>query len=134
MSDLQRRARAHWVNGDQTALWPVATPVAHAAAPEEVLAAIAEEAARLLHAHHATMSRYDPDGAITVVAAWSSTGDALPVGTRATLGGQNLHTLVFQTGRAARIDNYASASGPVAEALREFGLRAGVGVPIIVGG
>jgi signal transduction histidine kinase len=80
------------------------------------------------------MSRYDPDGAITVVAAWSNTGDAFPVGTRATLGGQNLHTLVFQTGRAARIDDPCSTSGMVAEALREAGLRARVGVPISVEG
>ena len=44
-----------------------------------------------------------------------------PVGTRWKLGGQNMHTLVFQTGRAARIDDYAGASGPVAEAVRELG-------------
>jgi signal transduction histidine kinase len=42
--------------------------------------------------------------------------------------------MVFQTGRPARIDDYAGASGPVADAVREFGLRAGVGVPVIVEG
>ena len=50
--------------------------------------------------------RYDPDGAIRVVAAWCSTGDAFPVGTRWSLGGRNLHTLVFETGRAVRIDDH----------------------------
>ena len=75
-----------------------------------------------------------PDGAVTVVASWSSTGAAFPVGTRWRLGGRNVPTLVFQTHRPARIDDYADASGPVAEAAREFGLRAAVGVPVSVEG
>jgi GAF domain-containing protein len=134
MADLPGRTRAHRIDGEQAALRRVATLVARAAAPEEVFAAVTEEAGRLLHAHHAVMSRYAPDGAIRVVAAWSSTGATLPVGTRASLGGRNLHTLVFQTGRAAQIDDYAAASGPnVAEAL-ELGVRAGVAVPINVEG
>ena len=45
-----------------------------------------------------------------------------------------MNTLVFQTGRAARIDDYAGASGPAAEFAREIGLRAGVGVPVSVEG
>jgi signal transduction histidine kinase len=69
-----------------------------------------------------------------VVAAWSSTSAVFPVGTRWSLGGRNLQTMVFQTGRAARIDDYTSASGPAAEAAREIGLRASVGVPVSVEG
>src|SRR5215470_17172741 len=76
------------------------------------------------------MVRYDPGGAVTVVASWSSTETTFPVGTWWDFGGRNLHTMVFQTGRAARIDDYASASGPIAVAAREVGLRAGVGVPV----
>ncbi|MEN3265497.1 GAF domain-containing protein, partial [Pseudonocardia sp.] len=134
MSDLLGQARAHRINGEQAALRRVATLVARAAAPEEVFAAVTEEAGRLLGAHHAVMSRYGPDGAIRVLAAWSSTGAAFPVGTRWSIGGRNLHTLVFQTDRAARIDDHAGASGPVAETASEVGLRAGVGVPISVEG
>jgi signal transduction histidine kinase len=120
--------------GEQAALRRVATLVARGAAPGGVFAVVAEEAGRLLGAHHATMSRYDPGGAVTVVAAWCSTGAAFPAGTRLSLGGRNLHTLVFQTGRAARIDDYTGASGLAGEAAREFGLRASVGVPVSVGG
>jgi signal transduction histidine kinase len=134
IANAQARMTLRGFAEEQAALRRVATLVARAAAPEEVLAAVTEEAARLLHAHHATMSRYDPDGAIRVVAAWSSTGGAFPIGTWWSIGGRNLHTLVFQTGRAARIDDYASTSGPVAVPLREAGLRAGVGVPISVEG
>jgi signal transduction histidine kinase len=50
------------------------------------------------------------------------------------LGGRNVSTLVFRTGRAARIDDYTGASGPAGEAAREFGLRASVGVPVSVEG
>jgi signal transduction histidine kinase len=69
-----------------------------------------------------------------VIAAWSRTGPAFPVGTQASLGGRNVATLVFQTGQAARIDDYSSASGPSADCCREFGFRAGVGVPVSVEG
>jgi len=41
---------------------------------------------------------------------------------------------VFQTGRAARIDDYAGLSGPIAAASRKWGLRASVGVPVTVEG
>ena len=108
--------------------------VARAAAPEEVFAAVTAEAGRLLGAHHARMSRYDPDGAARVVATWSSNGAAHPVGTRTPLGGRNLYTLVFQTHQAARLDDYADASGQAADLARKLGVRASVGVPIIVEG
>jgi signal transduction histidine kinase len=122
------------VAAEQAALRRVATLVAHAAAPAEVFAAVAGEAGRLLDAHHATMSRYDPDGTARVVASWSSTGAAFPVGTCMPLGGRNAHTLVFQTHRPARISDYADTSGPLGEAAREFGFRASVSVPVIVEG
>jgi signal transduction histidine kinase len=120
--------------GEQAALRRVAALVARAAAAEEVLAAVAGEAGRLLGARHAMMSRYDPGGAVTVVASWSSTGAVFPAGTRLSLGGRNVHTLVSQTGRTARIDDYTGATGPAGEAAREFGLRASVGVPVSVEG
>jgi len=119
---------------EQAALRRVATLVARAAPPEEVLTAVTEEAGRLLHADYATTNRYGPDGAATTVAAWSRTGAAFVVGTRAELGGRNMQTMIFQTHQPARIDDYASASGSIAIASREFGLRAAVGVPISVEG
>ncbi|HYZ56024.1 MAG TPA: GAF domain-containing sensor histidine kinase, partial [Streptosporangiaceae bacterium] len=134
IANTQARMELRGFAEEQAALRRVATLVARAAAPEEVFASVTEEAGRLLGAHDAWMSRYDPDGAVRVVAAWISTGAALPVGTRVNLGGRNVPTLVFQTGRAARIDDYAGASGPAAEAAREVGLGASVGVPISVEG
>jgi signal transduction histidine kinase len=48
--------------------------------------------------------------------------------------GNNLASRVCMTGRAARMDDYADASGAVGTTFRALGVRAGVGVPIIVDG
>ena len=50
------------------------------------------------------------------------------------LGGDNLASKIAQTGRAARIDSYVDASGAIAVASAERGLRSGVGTPIVVEG
>ena len=134
MAALPGRAGDDRIAGEQAALRRVATLVARAAAPEDVFATVTEEAGRLLGADYTAMSRYEPDGARTIVAAWSSSDAAYPVGSRIRLGGRNVNTLVFQTGRAARIDDYAGASGPLAEAAGKMGLRAAVGVPVRVEG
>jgi GAF domain-containing protein len=134
MAALPGRAGHDRIAGEQAALRRVATLVARAAAPEEVFAAVTEEAGRLLGVTFAMMGRYDPDNARTIIAAWSSTESAFPVGKRISLSGQNVPTLVFQTGRPARIDNYAGASGPIADAVRAIGIRAAVGVPVSVEG
>ena len=128
------RPREHRIAEEQAALRRLAVLVARAASPEEVFTAVTEEAGRLLGAGHATMSQYDPDGAIKVIAAWSSAGAAIPVGIRMSLGGRNVHTLVFETGRAARLNDYAAVSGAAAEVARQFGIRAATGVPISVQG
>jgi signal transduction histidine kinase len=128
MAASPERSRDHRIADEQAALRRVAVLVARAAPPGEVFAAVTEEAGRLLGAGHAAMSRYDPDGAVRVVAAWSSTGAAVPVGTRVGVGGRNVHTLVFQTGRAARLDDYAGVSGAAADVAREFGFGAPISV------
>ena len=124
------------VAAEQAALRRVATLVARATPPEEVFAAVAAEAGGLLHAHYLWISRYEPDGAIWVVAAWTSTGadGPIPVGTRVSTGGRNVITLVHQTGRPVRLDDYANATGPGGTLVRESGLRAAVGVPVSVEG
>jgi signal transduction histidine kinase len=134
IANAQARVDLRAFAEEQAALRRVATLVARAAPPTQVLTAVAEEAGRLLHADYATMNRYGPDGAVTVVAAWSSTGAVFPAGSGWRAGGRNVNTMVFQTGRSARIDNYADASGPAAEEAREVGLHGGVGVPVSVEG
>jgi len=132
MAVLRGPAGGDRIAGEQAALRRVATLVARGALAEEVFAAITEEAGRLLGADYATMNRYGPDGTVTVVATWSSTSVVVPAGIRWRIGGRNVNTLVFETRRASRLDDYSSASGPVAENARELGFRAAVGVPVCV--
>jgi signal transduction histidine kinase len=134
IANTESRAGLARVADEQAALRHVATLVAAGAPPAEAFAAVTEEAGRLLHAHQAWMARYDSDGARTVVASWSSTGAAIPVGSRARLWGRNLSTLVFHSSQPERIDDYAEASGPAADVSRAVGIRASVGVPINVEG
>jgi signal transduction histidine kinase len=113
----------------------VATLVAQATAPEAVFAAVAEEVGQLLPVDSASLCRYEPDGALTFVSEWGSSAVDFPVGSRWVLGGYNLGTLVFETGRPARIDRYAdSSSGPLGAGVRKAALRSAVGTPIIVEG
>jgi signal transduction histidine kinase len=133
MAALPRRAGNDRITGEQAALRRVATLVARGAPPEEVFAAVAEESGRVLGVDRATMVRFDPDGTATVVASWSSAGPTFPVGSQWSPDGRNLLALVVQTGRAARMDDYAGASGSGAKA-RELGVRAAVGVPVSVEG
>jgi signal transduction histidine kinase len=134
IANTQARVELQGVAEEQAALRRVATLVGRSAPPQEVLAAVTAEAGRLLHAHHAWMGRYDPGGARTVVASWSSAGAAVPVGSQAGYWGQNLSMLVFRTGQPARIDHYGDTSGPADGVVQEIGLGAAVGAPISVEG
>ncbi|MDX6702748.1 MAG: hypothetical protein QOF26_2974 [Baekduia sp.] len=119
---------------EQAALRRVATLVARGAPPETVFAAAVEEVGRVLPVDLVSMGRYEPDRAMTFLTSWGMPGHFVPIGKRLMLGGNNLNTIVFETGRSARIDNYADASGPVGLAVREGGVRSAVGTPIIVEG
>jgi signal transduction histidine kinase len=109
--------------------------VARGAAPEEVFTAVAGEVGRLLPVDQSALCRYEPDGTLTFVSQWGSVTARFPVGSRWTLGGHNVGTLVFQTGRPARADYGAkSSSGQLGVGIREAGLRSAIGTPVIVEG
>jgi GAF domain-containing protein len=135
IANAESRAGLARLAAEQAALRRVATLVARGGPPEEVFAAVTEEVRGLLSAKHAGLGRYEPDGAAFTVVAWSGTGDLVPpVGSRQILEGKNVSTLVFETGRPVRIDDYGGASGPVGVAAREDGVGSGVGTPVIVEG
>ena len=136
IANAEARAELRDFADEEAALRRVATLVARAASSEEVFAAVTAEAGRVLGTDLARMNRYDPDGAHTVVAGWTSTGDTMPVplGTHWDAGGRNVAALVFLTGQPARIDDYADATGSGADLVRRWGLRSAVGVPVSVAG
>jgi signal transduction histidine kinase len=120
---------------EQAALRRVATLVARAEPAAAVFAAVTEEAGRLLSADITIMNRYESDGEATVVGAWSATGDLITtVGSRLPLDGRNATTLVFQTRRPARLDQYGKDAGAAPAPFIAAGMRSSVGAPITVQG
>lgn len=121
------------ITAEQAALRRVAALVVSGAAPEEVFAAVAAEAGRLLGADLAGLGRYDPDGATAYLARWSAAGNDLETDVRSPPRGRTVSTLVLETGEPARIDDFSQSSEEIADAARMFGVRSSVGAPVSVG-
>ena len=134
IANADSRAALARLAEEQAALRRVATMVARGAAPQEVFAEVTEELARLLPVDMAALIRYDPDGTLTYAASWGKTADHTPVGSRWGGQGKNIGTAVFETGRSARVESHAEATGPLAAAAREVGARSSVATPIMVEG
>jgi PAS domain S-box-containing protein len=130
----QAEAELERLAGEQAALRRVATLVARGVPPQELFAAVAEEVGQLLPVDFAIMGRYEDDSTVTAIAAWGATLDRFPVGSRWALEGENLVTIVLETGRPARVDRFEHSSGPLGVAGRESGFRSTVGTPIVVEG
>ena len=100
------------VADEQAALLRVATLVAQGVAPERLLAAVAEQAGKVLtSAEMSIIGRYTADHAIEFVGGWGRTSEPGWVGQRASLGGLNISTLVYETAerdrrRAVRFDEH----------------------------
>jgi PAS domain S-box-containing protein len=126
-ADAQRLATEH------SALRRVATLVAEEAAPAEIFKVVAHEVAQTLGVPLTAIVRYD--GAIAVqVGVWGAE-NPFPVGTSWPLDEYSVSGMVWRTGEAARVDDYAEVSGGIAATLaREARIRSAVGVPIVVDG
>jgi signal transduction histidine kinase len=118
---------------EQAALRRVATLVAGHPAPQEIVAAVAEEAAGLLGGAGGVVCTYGRDGSIRIVAGSGDTRSYLPVGTELDLEGESLAATVLHVGGPTRI-GYDDASGPIAERMRGLDVRSAVGAPIVVDG
>jgi PAS domain S-box-containing protein len=118
----------------QAALRRVATLVARGVSPEEVFGAVAEEMSRCLNVPHAEVFRYEDDGAaIVIVACYAEAGTyGWHAGERLTLEGDNVAAAVFRSRRPFRMDTLENAAGSLAARMRELGMHARVGAPIIV--
>ncbi|HYO01170.1 MAG TPA: ATP-binding protein [Mycobacterium sp.] len=129
----QRRREADASATQQAALRRVATLVARGADPADVYPVTVTELARGLCVEHVTLVRFDDGQACTVLAARDSPGKAtLHVGERLPLDGDSLSRSIHQTGKAARIDDYADMTGTIAARMHGLGLRSGVGAPVTI--
>jgi GAF domain-containing protein len=123
-------ARARGLAREQAALRRVATLVAEGAEAEEVFSAVTEEVEEVLDIPVVTICHCEPDGFLVI----RSRGmPGFPVGSRWPWGVPSLPGSIYETGRAARIDDFTDAAGLNA-AARDAGVKGAVGVPIVVGG
>ena len=115
---------------EQASLRRVATLVAEGASAEDVFSSVAREVAHVFDVQLVTLCRYESDA----VAVLASLGAAeFPAGSRWPLDIPGLPATIREIGLPARIDDFSAAVGLDALA-REGGVRAEVGVPIIVDG
>lgn len=131
----ERRDAIRALADQQAALRRIATLVAREVPPAEVFRAVAEELAGCLGVSHATVVRYESDGAGIVLAGYGvDAADHIDPGKRFSFSGDSVTALVRHTGRASRRNALDKADDPDAKFLSDLGLRAGVGAPIVVGG
>jgi PAS domain S-box-containing protein len=131
IANAEARAEVARLADEQAALRRVATLVAQGPHPAAVFEAVTGEVAELLDASAVTLARYDED-TVTVVAQHGD--DRVRTGDRFPLGGRNVATIVRGTGRIARLDDVAEATGPIGDRVRQAALRSAVAAPVVVDG
>jgi hypothetical protein len=103
------------------ALRRVATLVTRAVAPAGVFDAVAREVGLQMRRDIERLERFERDGTVTVVAAWSRSGADRPaVGIRFSLSGTSVAALVAKRGSPARLGSFEGASEPIARETRRW--------------
>jgi signal transduction histidine kinase len=132
--DAPARAEVERLADQEAALRRLAMLVAQESSTEEIFHAVTEEAAGVLETEAVGMLRFEADGSATLVAQSRTPWDPPPLGTRLTLDGENVVTLALRTGRAARVDDWATSTGSVAAMADVLRVRSCVATPIVVEG
>jgi GAF domain-containing protein len=129
LANTEARDELRTLADEQAALRRVATLVAKGAPPDDLFAAVAREIGQLFDVATVTLDRYDGSESVTL-ADWGGSG--FQPGTRWPLDGDSLAARVLDTGKPARIDDYALVDGTIARATRAGPSNSAVGVPIVV--
>jgi len=137
LHDVEMHTQYRRLVAEQAALRRLATLVAHGVEPWEVFDAVTKEMCRCVGGECAGLYRYETSGEITLVAGAyhpAATPVQWPVGTRTPIAGNTLASTVLRTRGPARMDSYENVAGALATQVRAIGIRAAVGVPVIVDG
>ena len=124
---------------EQAALRRVATLVAEHPESAALFSAVAREVATVLDVRGVIVDRFEPDGSqVTLGSAYDlelAGADAfLGVGVGLPLHPGTLAAAVFETHRAARVEDYSTLEGVMGDAARAAGVGSGCAAPIIVDG
>ena len=117
---------------EQMALRRVATLVAEGVPAAELYAAVTSEVAELLDVAAVDLVRFGPGRSIAILASLND--PSFPTGSHWPLDGDSVSARVFDTGRPARIDDFSTLTGTIAEGTRASNVSASAGVPIVVDG
>jgi signal transduction histidine kinase len=129
ISSAQARTNLAVLVREQAALLRVAELVARGVPQESLFEAVAAEASQLLDEQPMTLTRFDADRELVVVAA---RGGPAPAGTRIRFDAETLPDFVRREDRAVRVDDYTRERD--AQLASRFGLAAAVAAPISVQG
>lgn len=129
VSAAQARRDLREIAEEQAALRRVAELVARAASPTEVFSAVAREASRLLDGQATTLTRFDGDAELLVVA---SHGGPAPLGERIGFEPDTLPDRVLRGASVVRVDDYTRERD--VELAAAFAITAAVSTPIVVAG
>jgi signal transduction histidine kinase len=124
--------RARELATEQAALRQVATLVARESSPDQLFAVVAEQVARIFDVPHVRLVRYEPDGSVVVGGFSEGDHEPFPIGSRWPLDSPGVTATVRQTGRPARVEDYAHMTGEIAAVVRGAGMRSTVASPIVV--
>jgi signal transduction histidine kinase len=137
IANVESQSALQQLADEQAALRRIATLVAQGVKPEEVFAAVTEEAAAAFRAATAVMRfEDDPPGFVSVGASTGIEGIDISIGARWDIDDGLAAARVYRTGRSARVDraDWSSAGGAVGETVRRLGIVSYVASPIIVEG
>jgi hypothetical protein len=121
---------------EQAALRRLAALVARGVEPTGVFEAVVKEMRHCVSAHTAGLWRYESKDEIGLLAIdyLSQVPVNWPARTRLACDGDTLAAMVRRSGGPARLDSYENVVGSLAARVREVGVRAAVGAPVIVDG
>jgi PAS domain S-box-containing protein len=134
VANAEARQALERVAAEQAALGRIATLVARGVDPEAIFAAVTEEIADMFGAI-AAITRFEHDPPAVVFLGVSEETE-VPIGTRWEFVDGMASAEVYRTGRSARLGvvDWASHTGPVAEAGHRLNVHSQVSSPIIVEG
>jgi signal transduction histidine kinase len=139
VANTEARQALERVAAEQAALRRVATLVAEGATAEELYAGVATEVAQVLGVSATILDRYESDGSAVRLAAshdraWTAVESILELGMRWPPEPGSLIARVYETGDAARVDDYSGLGGVIGESVRKAGVGSGCATPIVVDG
>jgi hypothetical protein len=135
--DVALYAECRRLAAEQAAVRRVGALVARGVEPWEVFDAVTREMCRCVPAEAAGLWRYETGDEIAMVAAAyhpATEPVTWPVGARTPTAANTLASMVLRSGGPARMDSYENVAGVLATQVRAVGVRAAVGVPVIVDG